>query len=89
MIEEGNEIMSIDKDPEVYKLLIGAVMALLGILNMVGFNLLNNIKKNIEILFGRVNRTDQKVTQAVTNIENMQREFSQLRTDCRENHRRP
>jgi hypothetical protein len=54
--------MSIDKDPAFYNVLIGVVMGLLGLLNSIGLMVVSRILKNQETLFGRANRTDQRVT---------------------------
>jgi hypothetical protein len=54
--------MSIDKDPAVYSVLISVVVGLLGLLNAVGAGILTRIMNNQEKLFGRANRTDQRVT---------------------------
>ena len=79
--------MSIDKDPEVYKLLVGAVMALLGILHMVGMGNLNNIKNNVRTLFERVNKTDIGLAENSTNIGHLQEDVRELKENCRDNHR--
>lgn len=52
--------MSIDNDPEVYKLLIGGVMALLGILNGAGLLVLNWLKKAVDNLFARMREIEAK-----------------------------
>jgi hypothetical protein len=54
--------MSIDKDPAFYTLLISVIVGLLGLLNAIGAGILSRILKNQETLFGRVNRTDHKLT---------------------------
>jgi len=54
--------MSINQDPAVYSVLISVVVGLLGRLNAVGAGILTRILNNQETLFGRANRTDQRVT---------------------------
>lgn len=54
--------MSVDKDPEVYKFLIGAVMALLGVLHFYGMSILKEIKKNIDKLFVKTDRMNERIT---------------------------
>ena len=65
--------MSIDKDPAAYSLLVSAVMALLGVLNIIGLGILKLLKSNDDKLFTRVNQTDQRV--------------SKLEARCDERHR--
>ena len=46
--------MQIDKDPEVFKLLVGVVAFFAGILNVVGIFILTGLKKADEVLFKKV-----------------------------------
>lgn len=54
--------MSIDKDPEVYKLLIGGVAFLIGILNAIGIKMLSDSKENDKELFERMNKSENRLT---------------------------
>lgn len=54
--------MQIDKDPAFYNLLVGIVMGLLGLLNSIGFMVISSILKNQEKIYGRLNKTDEKLT---------------------------
>jgi len=51
--------MSIDSDPEVYKFLLGGVMALVGILNGAGIFILNGLKKADDELFRRLREIEK------------------------------
>lgn len=53
--------MQIDKDPEVYKLLVGVVAFFAGILNVVGFFILNGLKKSDDILFKKVSDVEKQL----------------------------
>lgn len=79
--------MQIDSGIEIYKLVVSGLMFCVGVLNAVGISILRGLKKNDETLFGRVNRTDQKVTQAATQIENIIEDIREIKTICREHHR--
>jgi hypothetical protein len=61
--------VSVDKDPAVYTLLVSAVMALLGLLNLVGIGILKYLKSNDDKLFTRVNHTDSRVTKLEARCE--------------------
>jgi hypothetical protein len=54
--------MSIDKDPEVFKLLIGGVVFLLGLLNTFLVKRLDNLKNTDAEIFRRLNRTDREIS---------------------------
>ena len=54
--------MQIDKDPEVYKLLIGIVISLIGFLHFYGIAILKEIKKNIDKLFVKTDRMNERIT---------------------------
>jgi hypothetical protein len=61
--------MSIDKDPEVFKLLLKLGGALLLIIGFFLAGLLTFIKKSIDTLFHRANSTDHRVTVIETRCE--------------------
>jgi hypothetical protein len=60
--------MSIDKDPEVFKLLIGGVVFLLGILNTFLVKRLDNLKNTDAEIFRRLNRTDREISDKLAMI---------------------
>lgn len=61
--------MSIDRDPEVYKLLIGGVAFLIGILNAIGIKMLSDSKENDKALFERMNKSENRLTAVETRCE--------------------
>lgn len=76
-----------DQNTNLYTLAVSAVVFLLGVLNTVGLGILRGLKKNDETLFGRANRTDQRVTQATTQIDNIIEDVREIKINCKDNHR--
>lgn len=54
--------MSVDKDPAFFSILVGIIMALIGVLNFIGAAILRKMWGSIETLFSRANATDNKVS---------------------------
>jgi len=61
--------MPIDKDPEFFKLLVGFAGTLSLGVGTLFVKLFFNLKKTIDIVFGRLNRTDHRVTEVETRLE--------------------
>ena len=55
--------MQIDKDPEVYKLLIGIIAFFAGILNAIGVYFLTGLKKSDELLFKKVSDIEKQLNE--------------------------
>lgn len=61
--------MPINKDPEVFKLLVGIVGGFIVIVGgLIGW-IANNIKSSIDKIFMRLNSTDHKLTEQVAKCE--------------------
>jgi hypothetical protein len=63
--------MSIDKDPEFFKLLVGVIAFFAGILNIVGVAFLKYLKSNDEKLFSMVNDISRNLSVLVAEHEIM------------------
>jgi hypothetical protein len=61
--------MSIDKDAEFYKLLVGCIAFFAGILNAVGVKLLSELKDNDKELFKRANEIENRMTAVETRCD--------------------
>jgi hypothetical protein len=55
------EIVSIDKDPEVYQILKYIVITLFGFINTIGIAIIIKIKKNLDVLFVKADITNAKL----------------------------
>ena len=55
--------MQIDKDPEVFKLLVGVVAFFAGILNVIGVIILNGLKSADDILFKKIADVEKQLSE--------------------------
>jgi len=55
--------MPILDNAEIYKILVGIIIFLLGILNLIGQSILNNLKKNDIEIFKRLNDNEKELAE--------------------------
>ena len=61
--------MPVDKDPEVFKLLVGIVGSLIVIVGGLIMKMIYGLKETINTIFHRLNSTDHRVTKMEATCE--------------------